>query len=65
VPWLIVERLRVDRPYRESLDAAKVELAALLSSQVTVTTGPRIQRDEVSGRIARSVVFQLALKTVH
>jgi hypothetical protein len=65
VPSLIVERLRVDRPYRESLDAAKVELAARLSSQVTVTAGPRIQRDEVSGRIARSVVFQLALKTVH
>ena len=65
VPSLIVERLRVDRPYRESLDAAKIELAARLSPQVTITAGPRIQRDEISGRIARSVVFQLAMKTVH
>lgn len=64
VPSLIVERLRVDRPYRESLDAAKLELAARISSQLTVTAGPRIQRDEVSGRIARSVVFQIAMKTV-
>ena len=65
VPSLIVERLRVDRPYRESLNAAKLELAARLGSQLTVTAGPRIQRDEISSRISRSVVFQLAMKTVH
>jgi hypothetical protein len=65
VPSLIVERLRVDRPYRESLDAAKAEIAVRFTSQATVTAGPRIQRDELTGRIARSIVFQLALKTVH
>ncbi len=65
VPSLIVERLRVDRPYLERLDAAKIELAARLSSQVSISAGPRIQRDEVTGRIARSIVFQIAIKTVH
>jgi hypothetical protein len=65
VPSLIIERLNAGRPYREILDAAKVEVAVRLSSQATVTAGTRIQRDEISGRVARSVVFQVALKTVH
>jgi hypothetical protein len=65
VPSLIVERLEVGRPYREHLNAAKIEMAARLTSQVTISAGPRIQRDELTGRISRSVVFQIALKTVH
>jgi len=65
VPSLIAERLRVDLPYRERLDAVKLELAARLTSQVTISAGPRLQRDELTGRISRSVVFQIALKTVH
>jgi hypothetical protein len=65
VPSLIVEQLRVNVPYRERLDAVKLELSARLSSQITVTAGPRIQRDEITGRIARSAVFQIAMKTVH
>ena len=65
VPSLIVERLRVDRPYQEQLDAVRIELSARLTSQVTISAGPRIQKDELTGRIAESVVFQVALKTVH
>ncbi len=65
VASLIGERLRVENPYQEQLNAAKFELAARLSSQASVSVGPRIQWDPVSGRIARSVVFQLAVKTVH
>jgi hypothetical protein len=65
VPSLIVERLRVQQPYRESLNAAKFELSARLTPQATLSVGPRIQRDEVTGRVTRSIVFQLALKTVH
>jgi hypothetical protein len=65
VPSLIVERLEVGGPYREHLNAAKIELAARLTSQVTISASPRIQRDELTGRISRSVVFQIALKTVH
>lgn len=65
VPSLIVERLRVDRPYLERLDAAKLELSARISSQLTISAGPRIQRDEITGRLTKSIVFQVALKTVH
>lgn len=65
VPSLIVERLEIGRPYKEHLNAAKIELAARLTSQLTISAGPRIQRDELTDRIAKSVVFQIALKTVH
>jgi hypothetical protein len=65
VPSLIVERLEIGSPYREHLNAAKIELAARLTSQVTISAGPRIQRDELTGRISKSIVFQVALKTVH
>jgi hypothetical protein len=65
VPSLIVERLRVGLPYPERIDAAKIELSARLSSHITISAGPRIQRDRITGRTARSVVFQMALKTVH
>lgn len=64
VPSLIVERLSVDRPYQERLDAAKIEVSARLCSQVTISAGPRIQRDELTGRISRSIVFQVAMKSV-
>lgn len=64
VPSLIVERLRVDDPYKERLDAAKIELAARLTPQVSVSAGPRIQRDEGTARITKSVVFQVTVKTV-
>jgi hypothetical protein len=60
-----VERLRIGAPFAEHLEAAKIEIAARLTSQLTVSVGPRIQRDEITGRTTRSVVFQLALKTVH
>ncbi|MDQ6700266.1 MAG: hypothetical protein M3Z36_08775 [Acidobacteriota bacterium] len=65
VPSLVVERLRVDRPYQERLNAIKLDLSARLSRQLTISAGPRIQRDELSGRTSRSIVFQLAMKTVH
>lgn len=65
VPSLIVERLRVEAPYRESLNALKLDVSARLSSQVTLGIGPRIQRDELTGRVTRSVISQLAVKTVH
>jgi hypothetical protein len=65
VPSLILERLRVENPYEARLDAAKIELSARLTSQLTISAGPRIQRDEITGRIAKSLVFQLTLKTVH
>ena len=65
VPSLILERVQVGGPYREHLDAARLDLAARLTSQVTISAGPRIQKDELTGRISRSVIFQIALKTAH
>ena len=65
VPSFIVERLRVDRPHLEQLDAAKIELSARVNGQLTISAGPRLQRDELTGRYAKSVVFQIAMKTVH
>jgi hypothetical protein len=65
LPSLIVERLRVDRPYQEQLNAAKIELSARLSPHVTFSADPRIQRDALTGRVSRSVVFQIAFKTAH
>ena len=65
VPSLIAERLQVGGPYREHLDAVRLDLAARLSSQVTISAGPRLQHDVLTGRISRSVVFQIAIKTVH
>jgi hypothetical protein len=64
VPSLYVERLSVDRPYQERLNAVRLDLAARLAPQVTISAGPRIQRDELTGRYSRSVVFQIAFKTV-
>jgi hypothetical protein len=65
VPSLFVERLRADRPYEERLDAARLDLAVRLTSQITISAGPRIQHDRLTGQLARSVLFQIALKTVH
>ena len=65
VTSLIGERLRVEQPYTEHLNAVKFELAARISSQVTVSAGPRLQWDPVTGRVTRSIVFQVAAKTVH
>lgn len=66
--WLvasaIAERLRVDEPFPEHLNAGKFELVARLSSHATVGLSGRFQRDARTSRAGRSVVFQAALKTV-
>jgi hypothetical protein len=64
VPSLIFERLRIDRPYQENLRAVKVEVSARISPQFTVSVGPRLQHDQLTGRTTKSVVFQVAMKTV-
>jgi hypothetical protein len=65
VPSLIVERILVNPPYREHLDAIRLDLTARIASQFTISAGPRIQKDQLTGRISKSVVIQIALKTVH
>ena len=66
--WLVAsgtgERLRVEAPFAESLNAGKVELAARLSNQATIVAGTRFERNVLTERWARSVTVQVALKTV-
>jgi hypothetical protein len=65
--WLVAsgigERLRVGAT-GELRTAGKLELASRLTSQATVVVGGRIERDATTGRIARSLSIQLALKRV-
>jgi hypothetical protein len=61
---LIGERLRVEQPYTEHLNAAKFEVAARLTSQASLSVGPRLQWNPATGQVARSVIFQLTVKTV-
>jgi hypothetical protein len=66
--WLVAsaigERLRVDDPYREHLTAGKLEVASRLTSQATVIVGARVEHNESSGRLSKSLAVQLAVKTV-
>ena len=65
VPSLIGERLTVGAPYKEQLNAIRLDVAVRLRTQLTVSAGPRIQKDTITGRVSKSVVFQIALKTSH
>ena len=59
------ERLTVDKPYEEHLKAVKFEVAARLSNRFTVQLGTRVQHNDLTGKISRSVALQLAMKTVN
>jgi hypothetical protein len=65
VASLIGERLRVGRPFLEERNGGRIELTARLASQLTVGISARLQQDAITGRISRSLVFQLAMKTVN
>ena len=66
--WLVLsligERLKVGHPYPEELVAGKVEVAARLSSEFTVTAGARLQRNELNGQVGPAFSLQLAMKPV-
>lgn len=66
--WLVLsligERLKVGHPFPEELVAARVEVAARLASEFTVTAGARLQRNQINGQVAPSVSLQLAMKPV-
>jgi hypothetical protein len=65
VASLIAERLHVDRPFEERLRAGRFEVTARLASQVTVGISARLQQNQINGRIGRSIMLQMALKTVN
>ena len=67
--WLVAsaigERLRVQSPFEQRLNAGKLEIAARLASQATLSVGARLERDQLTGRISKSLLLQAALKTVN
>jgi hypothetical protein len=66
--WLVAsaigERLCVSRPFEESALAGKLEVVARLASEVTLTTGFRMERNRLTGMVTRALVVQAAVKTV-
>jgi hypothetical protein len=67
--WLVAsvigEQLRVQRPYREDLRAGKIEVAARLSSNFTLTFNFRMQRNMLTDVWSPSATVQLAVKPVY
>jgi len=67
--WLVLsligERLRVEQPFAQRLNAGKVEVAARLAPQATVIVGTRLEKNLVSGVLTRSLILQMAFKTVN
>ena len=67
--WLVLsvigERLRVEQPFDQRLNAGKVEVAARLAPQATVTLGGRVEKNLMTGVFSRSLLLQMAFKTVN
>lgn len=66
--WLVLsatgERLRVEQPFEERLNAGKVAVSARLASQITLSVTGRLQKNLRSGQYSRSLALQAAVKTV-
>jgi hypothetical protein len=65
VASLIGERLSVEQPYKERINSGRIEIATRLTSVATVTVSTGIQRDLLTDRTSKSLVLQVALKTVY
>jgi hypothetical protein len=67
--WLVLsgigERLRVERPFLERRNAGQIELSARLAPQATIVLGTRLEKDLVTNRLAKSLILQMAFKTVY
>jgi hypothetical protein len=67
--WLVAsvigEQLAVARPYREDLRAGKFEVAARMSSGLTLSANVRMQYNKMTGVWAPSAGLQLTLKPVY
>ncbi|PYY17933.1 MAG: hypothetical protein DMG61_01520 [Acidobacteria bacterium] len=66
--WLLTsiggERLGVDVPFKQELNAARFDVSARIASQATIGFTLRVQHDPLSGRTVRSLALNVALKTV-
>ena len=59
------ERLSVDQPFEERLNAGGAEIVARLTSMATIGANARIERDLLTHEWSKSLAFQLAFKTVY
>ena len=67
--WLVLsvigERLRVEQPFEQRLNAGKFEVSARLAPQATVVLGTRFEKNLMTGVFSRSLILQMAFKTVN
>jgi hypothetical protein len=67
--WLVLstigERLRVERPFEQRLNAGRIEVAARLAPQATVTMGTKLEKNLMTGKLSKSLILQVAVKTVY
>jgi hypothetical protein len=65
--WLVAsavaERLTVAQPFPERLAAGRLEVAARLTNQASLTAGVRVQRNLITGRQTPSITIQAAFKS--
>jgi hypothetical protein len=65
--WLVVsaigERVAVEAPFAERVNAGKLELAARLTNQASIGLAARAQRNQLTGIWSRSLALQVALKS--
>jgi hypothetical protein len=65
VASLIGERLSVHQPFEERRYGGGIELTARLNSMATIGATARLQRDALAHRTLKSIMFQVAVKTVY
>jgi hypothetical protein len=66
--WLVFagtgERLRVEQPFAQRLNAARIDVSARLASQATIVLSTRFERNLMTGQLSKAVMVQTAFKTV-
>jgi hypothetical protein len=66
--WLVFsgtgERLRVDRPFAQRLNAGRIDISARLASQATIVLSTRVEKNLMTGQLSKAVIVQTAFKTV-
>ena len=67
--WLVAsvigERLSVHQPFEERLNAGALEVTTRLTSVATIGATARVQRDVIAHQWSKSILLQVALKTVY
>jgi hypothetical protein len=66
--WLVLsaigERLRVEAPFAQRSNAGRIEVAARLAPQATVVLGTKVEKNLMTGTLTKSLILQMAFKTV-